>query len=119
VGDRLTACLAETRIDLRRLVEAGRTAVSGFLGEYLVYKVYVLKSKVANKSYVGMSNDLERRLEEHNSGKNSYTSKYLPWEIVYSEDFAAQDEALKREKYLKSTSGRRFLKKVFFGLSNG
>jgi len=75
--------------------------------------VYVLKSKVAKKSYVGMTSNIERRLEEHNSGKNFYTKRYLPWEILHMEEFVNLEEARKREKYLKSTSGRRFLKKLF------
>ena len=75
--------------------------------------VYVLKSKFAKKSYVGMTIDVERRLGEHNSGKNFYTKRYLPWEIIHMEKFDNREEARKREKYLKSTSGRRFLKKIF------
>ena len=75
--------------------------------------VYVLKSLTAPKSYVGMTDDLNRRLEEHNSGKHSYTKRYVPWEIIYKEEFSNYSDARKREKYLKSASGRRFLKKLF------
>jgi len=78
-----------------------------------MYKVYVLKSKKYKKSYVGTTNDLERRLIEHNSGQSAFTKRFMPWEVLYHEEFAEQQEAIKREKFLKSSSGRRFLKKIF------
>ena len=75
--------------------------------------VYVLKSNRHDKSYVGSTNDLERRLSEHNNGKSAYTSKYKPWSIIYTEEFSVLKEARERERYLKGRSGRRFLKKIF------
>ncbi len=80
------------------------------------YIVYVLKSKSANKSYVGFTNDLERRIKEHNSGRHFYTKRYMPWEIIYQEKIGDLQSARKREKYLKSATGRKFLKEVFEGL---
>lgn len=80
----------------------------------MICYVYVLKSKVAKKSYVGSTDNLERRLSEHNNGKSLYTSKYLPWEIIYTEEFQTLKEARDKEKYLKTRSGRRFLKNVVF-----
>jgi len=82
-----------------------------------MYKVYVLKSKVAKKSYIGFTDNLERRLAEHNSGKSSYTSKFSPWEIIHVEEFDKFEKARDREKFLKTTSGRRFLKKIFDTIS--
>ena len=79
-----------------------------------MFKVYVLKSRVADKSYVGSTDNIERRLAEHNIGKSKFTSRYKPWELIYAEEFSTREEALKREKYLKSANGRRYLKgKVF------
>ncbi len=75
--------------------------------------VYVLKSLNKSKGYVGMTNDLGRRLSEHNSGQNSYTKRYMPWKMIYHEEYVNLEEAGKREKYLKSSAGRRYLKKVF------
>jgi putative endonuclease len=79
-----------------------------------MYTVYVLKSTVIKKSYVGITNDLERRLREHNEGKSYFTKRYLPWIVVYKEQVQDREEARKREKYLKSAAGRRFLKKEVF-----
>lgn len=79
-----------------------------------LYTVYVLKSLSSLKSYVGFSDDVNRRLKEHNSGKNYYTKRYMPWKIIHTEEFKLLKEAVKREKYLKSASGRRIvLKKLF------
>ncbi|MDO8498382.1 MAG: GIY-YIG nuclease family protein [bacterium] len=78
------------------------------------YIVYVLSSTLLSRSYVGFTNDLERRLEEHNKGKSYYASRYAPWKIIYTEEVSDYKEARKREKYLKSASGRkRVLKKLF------
>jgi len=78
-----------------------------------MFFVYVLKSNFAKKSYVGLTNDIKRRLKEHNSGKHFYTKRYSPWKIIYKERYDSFEEARKREKFFKSTSGRRFLKKIF------
>ena len=78
-----------------------------------MYKLYVLKSIICSKSYVGITDDIDRRLREHNSGKHLYTKRYMPWELIYTEELASIDEARKREKYYKSTTGRRALKKLF------
>ena len=78
------------------------------------YKVYVLSSLVTRKSYVGFTNDLDRRIKEHNSGKSFYTKAFTPWKLIYKEEVGSYIEARSREKYLKSASGRRLvLKKLF------
>ena len=79
-----------------------------------MYKGYVLKSRRFLKSYVGIAQDENKRLEEHNSGKSFYTRRYLPWDIIYTEAFNTREEARKREKYFKSATGRRFLRKFVF-----
>ena len=65
---------------------------------------------VAEKLYVGFTENLTRRLAEHNSGKSKFTSGYLPWKVIYTEDVSDRLEARKREKYLKTAAGKRFLK---------
>ncbi|MFA6257435.1 MAG: GIY-YIG nuclease family protein [Candidatus Paceibacterota bacterium] len=77
------------------------------------YFLYILKSTVSLKSYVGITNNLNRRLAEHNSGKSFYTKRHCPWTMIYNEKYDSLKEARKREKYLKSASGRKFLKKLF------
>ncbi len=79
-----------------------------------MYFVYVLKSLENSKSYVGSTHNLQRRLEEHNSKKHFYTKRHAPWQIVYSEQYDTLRDARGREKYLKSATGRRFLKEKVF-----
>ena len=74
--------------------------------------VYALKNKVNNEVYVGITSCLDRRLAEHNNGKNRYTKAFLPWEVFYTEELPDYTTARRREIYLKSASGKRFLKIV-------
>ena len=76
------------------------------------YWVYILKSVDYDKTYVGFSNNLERRLYEHNAGKTIYTRRYKPWKIVYKEEFKAKTDAIKREKFLKKQKNREFYNKL-------
>ncbi|HWA31932.1 MAG TPA: GIY-YIG nuclease family protein [Candidatus Paceibacterota bacterium] len=79
----------------------------------MTYFLYILKSEVSNKSYTGITNNLTRRLAEHNSGKHFYTKRHRPWVMIYTENYASLSEARKREKYLKSAAGRKVLKNIF------
>ena len=75
-----------------------------------MYIVYAIKSKVKDWTYIGMTSNLERRLKQHNSGHNKSTKPYAPFELVYQEEQPDRVSARIREKYLKSASGRRWLK---------
>ena len=59
-----------------------------------------------------MTNEVERRFDEHNTGKNKTTRPYKPFKLFYSEKFRTRTEARKREKYLKSGIGKEFLKSL-------
>ena len=72
--------------------------------------VYAIKSGVKNYIYVGMTNNLERRILEHNNGENKSTKAYIPFIVIYSEIFPNRIEARKKEKYLKSGIGKEWLK---------
>ena len=76
------------------------------------YYVYILQSESdTERHYIGFTDDLESRLVVHNQGKCRHTSKYLPWKIKTAVAFTDKDEALDFEKYLKTVSGRAFVKK--------
>ena len=77
------------------------------------YTVYILRSLSSKKSYVGVTNNIERRIEEHNSGKHFYTKRHTPWEVIHTEEYSNFQEAQRKEKYLKTTSGRRVMQKIF------
>jgi len=81
-----------------------------------MYFVYILKNKINSHLYKGITNDLHRRISEHNQGKHKYTAPYRPWEIVYIEEYASLKEARSREIFLKSGAGREFLKKKLLSI---
>ncbi len=75
-----------------------------------MYYVYVLKSLKNNKRYVGYtSKKPEVRLKEHNAGSNTFTSKNVPYVLVYFESVDEKTRAIMRERFLKSGQGRKFL----------
>jgi putative endonuclease len=75
------------------------------------YFVYVIESK-EGYIYKGMTDNLERRLGQHNEKSLSFwTKRGTNWELVYKEEFESKTEALKREKWLKAGVGREYLKK--------
>ena len=75
-----------------------------------MFFVYALWSESFDKVYVGMSNNPDRRLEEHNAGKSTYTRKFKPWLRFYLEEVEDKQKALKKEIYYKSGWGRNKLK---------
>jgi putative endonuclease len=77
-----------------------------------MFYVYVLYSKSLSKRYVGSSSDINKRLIEHNSGKSKFTKGGIPWRLIYSEQFDTNSEARKREIFLKSGNGRKFLDSI-------
>jgi len=74
--------------------------------------IYVLESIVSGTRYVGMTNNIVRRLREHNSGTMKSTKAFVPWKVIYIEEVDSRLEGRKREKYLKSSAGRRYLQKI-------
>jgi putative endonuclease len=76
----------------------------------MTWYVYVLQSLKNGRLYTGSTNDLQRRLEEHQRGKSRYTRYAGPFELVYSEEHGTRLEARQRELFLKSGRGRALLK---------
>ena len=76
----------------------------------MFYYVYVLKSEKDGNNYVGYTNNLRERLALHNAGKVSSTKNRLPLKLIYFEGCLNQQDATKREKYLKTSWGKRYLK---------
>ena len=76
----------------------------------MYYYVYVLKSENDGNNYVGYTNDLRERLTLHNEGKVTSTKNRLPLKLIYFEGCLNQQDATKREKYLKSSWGKRCIK---------
>lgn len=77
-----------------------------------MFFVYAIKSLTRNYIYVGLTNNIDRRITEHNNGLNRSTKAYRPFELIYTEEHTTRTEARLREKYLKSGIGKEFLKSL-------
>jgi len=78
----------------------------------MAYTVYAIKSLIDSRIYVGLTENLERRLEEHNQGRTRSTKGYRPWKLIYKEEVETRISARKLEKYYKSGCGKEILKKI-------
>lgn len=77
-----------------------------------MYYVYVLRNQQRKPSfYIGFTLDPQERCQQHNQGKVPSTRKFRPWKLVYIEGYQNKQDALKREKFLKSGGGYRFIKR--------
>ena len=75
-----------------------------------MFTVYVLKSILFQKIYIGFTSDLDARIIAHNHPSNKgWTKSFKPWELIYTEEFQTKKEAMLREKQLKSAKGREFI----------
>jgi len=75
-----------------------------------MYTVYVLLSTSTGKQYTGQTENLQRRLLEHELGLAHFSRGRGPWKIVLTEEYDTRAEAMQREKFLKSGRGRAFIK---------
>jgi len=75
-----------------------------------MYVVYVLRDE-RGRIYKGLTKKLKRRLSEHRRGKTISTRKMIEPKLIYKEEYKTFEEARRREKYLKTAAGRKWLKK--------
>lgn len=75
-----------------------------------MYYVYVLKSEIDNNMYVGYSKDLKNRIQQHKTGHVTSTKNRRPLSLIYYEACLNQQDATHREKYLKTSWGKRYIK---------
>jgi len=81
-----------------------------------MYTVYILYSEKNNKTYVGFTKDMDKRLRQHNAkGSRLWTKRYQPWECVHTETYSTKYEAIAREQYYKTGSGREEIKRKLSG----
>jgi putative endonuclease len=78
--------------------------------------VYLLQSiPFPEKRYIGLTSNLENRLNAHNGGQSPHTAKFKPWKLVSYVAFSNESNTVAFEEYLKSGSGRAFAKKRLWG----
>ena len=75
-----------------------------------MYHLYIIKSVNIGRLYVGYTEDLTDRLRKHNAGSVKSTKAYKPYKIIYTESFPDKTSARKRELFLKSGQGRKWIK---------
>ena len=76
-----------------------------------MYYIYILKSLLDNKLYTGFSSNLKNRIKDHNQGNVESTKNRRPLKLVYYEAYESKEDALIREKFLKTTKGKLQLRK--------
>jgi len=75
-----------------------------------MFYTYIIKSCRTNRYYVGYSEDVSKRLNQHNAGQNISTKSGIPWKLVYYEKFETRTEAWKRERQIKRYKGGKAFK---------
>jgi putative endonuclease len=79
-----------------------------------MHYVYILLNKAKTRTYTGVTDDVNKRLYEHNAGNVRSSSSYRPYEVIHTESFETLCEARQKEKFYKTTTGRRKIKAMFF-----
>ena len=77
-----------------------------------MFSVYILFSTKLNRYYVGYTNNMQRRISEHNRKKGKYTDAGIPWVVVYSEQFQTRRAAMGREAFIKSKKSVDFIESL-------
>lgn len=82
-----------------------------------MFTTYILHNTVTSRSYIGSTNDLSRRVEEHNRGQTRSTKTKGKWVVIYEERFKTSLESKRRERQIKSYKGGEAFKKLVCGYS--
>ena len=106
----------EERIDNNKSMPGSETSTS-----IMFFYIYVLESLKNNELYIGFTDALRERIEKHNRGAVVSTKRYRPWRLIYYEACLNKQDAQRREKYFKTSQGRRLMKrrlKEYFYITN-
>jgi len=76
------------------------------------FYTYIVYSSKLDKYYIGSTNDLQRRLSDHNRGKTSFAKLGMPWELKYFEEFPTRKDAVQRELQFKKKKDRKFIENL-------
>ncbi len=100
------------RSPVARFVRDEEAVGSNPITPTIKYYVYILASQKITRYYVEHTQDLERRLQEHNSGQTKSTKSGIPWIHVYKEEFATRSEAMKFENKIKKKKSRKYIEEL-------
>ena len=79
-----------------------------------MYFIYILLNELKTRTYIGVAEDVEKRLKEHNAGRVKSSKPYRSYKIIHTESFNTLSEARQKEKYFKTSTGRRKIREMFF-----
>jgi putative endonuclease len=82
--------------------------LQAFFTLYMFY-CYIIYSEKLDKFYIGCTENIENRLAQHNAGLSDFTSKGMPWKLMYSETFNSRVEAANRERAIKKKKSRKYI----------
>ncbi len=77
-----------------------------------MFSTYIIQSESTGKYYIGSTQNIKKRLYQHNQGESQSTRYGRPWQLRYQKDFTSRSEAVRYEKYLKSLKKRSQLEKI-------
>jgi putative endonuclease len=83
-----------------------------------MFYIYILYSKNFDRYYVGSTENVESRLIRHNSKMVTSTKKYIPWLVVYTEQFLTRAEAVNREDQIKKMKSRKYIEALISNKHN-
>ena len=75
----------------------------------MAFYTYIIQSEKTGKYYIGSSEDVQKRLQQHNWSRTPSTKTGIPWELVYTEEFETRSEAVKREYAIKKKKSRKYI----------
>jgi putative endonuclease len=77
-----------------------------------MFSMYILQSSISGRYYIGHTDEITRRLTEHNSGMAKYTRREKPWKVMYVENYATRSAAMRRELEIKRKKSRKYIEKL-------
>ena len=83
-----------------------------FVGDVSMFFVYILYSQNLQRYYVGSTESVEKRLQEHNTGKSKSTRGGVPWELIHTESFPTRSDAMHQEQKIKARGIGRYLSDI-------
>jgi Predicted endonuclease containing a URI domain len=77
-----------------------------------MFSMYILQSSTSGRYYIGHTDEISRRLTEHNSGMAKYTRREKPWKVIYVENYATRSAAMRRELEIKRKKSRQYIEEL-------
>ena len=104
--------LHPSKVDVEGSSPFSRFLIQKIGDPHMKHYVYILQSEKNKRYYVGVTNNVERRIGEHNLGKVKSTAPYKPWSLKRKEEYPDINTAYKRERFIKAKHSRRIIETI-------